>query len=65
MLAKLLVLFLLISVFVASGCVEQAADTGTEAGVMTEDQAAGLIEQEMEAAVENMSVEDIEDSLGE
>lgn len=71
MLSKLLITGLVISVFLVSGCVSQTGetgDTGTTGGLtgaQIEDQAADMIEQEMEEAIENIDLGDIEDSIPE
>jgi len=67
MLSQLLIIGLVISVLLTSGCVK--APEGTAGGGLTgaqiEDQAADAIEKEMQEAVENISIEDIENSLPE
>ncbi|MCK4634923.1 MAG: hypothetical protein KAT37_03550 [Candidatus Aenigmarchaeota archaeon] len=71
MLSKLLITWFVISVFLVSGCVSQTGeigDTGTTGGLtgaQIEDQAADIIEQEMEEAIENIDLGDIEDSIPE
>lgn len=69
---RIVLALLLISIILASGCVDRAGETGATTttlpgvtGAMTEDQALNEIEQEMESAIENISIEDIENSLGE
>lgn len=71
MLSKLLITGFVISVFLVSGCISQTGetgDTGTTGGLtgaQIEDQAADIIEQEMEEAIENIDLVDIEDSIPE
>ncbi len=62
MLAKLLIAGLLVSVLLVGGCLESGTTESTT-GSMTEDQAFDTIEQEMDEAVENIDVSDIESSL--
>ena len=67
---------LIISVFLVSGCVDkttgetttttiEGVETGPITGALTEDQALDIIEQEMEQAIEDIDVSDVEDSLVE
>jgi hypothetical protein len=70
---KFLFIGLIISVFLVSGCVDRTTEGTTTTtiespeapvtGAMTEDDALETIEQEMEEAIENMSIEEIEGSL--
>ena len=62
MLARLLVIGLIISVLLTCGCVEAPEEGAT--GSMTEDQALETIEQEMEEAIENIEISEIESSIG-
>ena len=66
MLRVFLIVGLLLSVVFVSGCLEQMTDTGAVAGeeeAQLEDQAADMIEQEMEDAIEGITLEDMEDSI--
>ncbi len=45
-----------------SGCVQQEGTTGMTTSEL-EDQAAGMIEQELENAVENIDISDIEGEI--
>ena len=67
MLFRILTIFLVISVILVSGCVTQGPkETVGEVGATgatLEDQATEIVEQEMEQAIENISIEDIENSL--
>jgi len=67
MISRLLAILLVVSVIFASGCVQQETGgaTGGAAGATLEDQAADMLEQELDQAIENISVEDIENSLPE
>ena len=69
---SLMIILLVFSVILVSGCVESPEGTteGTigespVTGSMTEGQALETIEQEMEQAIENINISDIEDALGE
>lgn len=62
MLRIFLIVGLLLSVVFVSGCLEQMTDTGAGEAQL-EDQAAETIEQEMEDAIEGITLEDIEDLI--
>ena len=61
---RLLLLGFLLSLVFVSGCLEQMTETG-EGEAQLEDQAAEMIEQEMEEAIENIDLDDIENSIAE
>jgi PBP1b-binding outer membrane lipoprotein LpoB len=65
MLRQFFVIFLILSVVIISGCVQQAPSGGQAVASGAEDQAVDKIEQEMESAIENMTMEDIERALTE
>ena len=55
-----LIIFLILSVVLISACVQQVT---TPTGAALEEQAIEEIEQEMEQAVEDVTMEDIENAL--
>jgi outer membrane lipoprotein-sorting protein len=64
MLKVLLVIGLLLSVVFISGCMQDLTETGTAySGEQIETMAADMIEQEMEEAIEDITLEDIENSI--
>ncbi len=64
MLRQLLIVCLLLSfVLVTSGCVQQQSTDQSATIGAAEDRATGVIEQELDSAVENISLDDIENSL--
>ncbi|MCD6557901.1 MAG: hypothetical protein J7K31_02600 [Candidatus Aenigmarchaeota archaeon] len=62
MMKELLLLTLLLSLIFVSGCVQQPATTGE---ATAEKQAMDVVEQEMNEAIENMTMEDIENAITE
>ncbi|OYT56472.1 MAG: hypothetical protein B6U68_03265 [Candidatus Aenigmarchaeota archaeon ex4484_14] len=60
MIKEILLITLLLSVVFISGCVQQPTVTGE---ATAEGQAMKAIEQEMEEAIENMTMEDIENAI--
>ncbi len=69
MLKELFVVFILASVILFSGCVKQETtileEDITPAMESSEEEAINELEQEIEKAIENMSMDDIENSLVE
>lgn len=77
MLKQAFVIAVLLSMVLISGCVQQKAPSANNGNQIQqpspsqqqaqgiEDQAANMIEQEMENAIGNMSVDDIENSIAE
>ena len=60
MIKHFLIIFLILSVVLISACVQQET---TPTGAALEEQAIEEIEQEMEQAVEDVTMEDIENAL--
>ena len=73
MIGRLLVIALVISVIFVSGCVEQKSaeaggvqpSAGGATGGAIEAEMDNMLEEEMEQAIENITIEDIENSLAE
>lgn len=59
MIKEFFIVFLVLSLVFISGCVQQETPTGAA----LEDQAVEEIEQEMEQAIEDVTMEDIENTL--
>ncbi len=64
MLREMLIIALVLSAVFVSGCTRQVP-SGGEPGGAVEEQAYRAIEQEMEEAIENITLEDIEQALTE
>lgn len=62
MIREILIIFLILSVVFIAGCIQTET---TPSGAALEDEAVQQIEQEMEEAVEDMTLEDIENALVE
>ena len=60
MIREFLIVFLILSVVFIAGCVQTET---SPSGAVLEDEAVQQIEQEMEEAVEDMTLEDIENAL--
>jgi len=59
-----LVLVVLVAAVAISGCVQQAATGGEPAtGKLAEDQATQAVEQEMDLAIGNITLEDVQNEL--
>ena len=63
MLRYIFVILLLISAVFISGCTQAPTGEAQLSGSQAEDQAAGMIEQEMNEATENINIADIENSI--
>jgi outer membrane murein-binding lipoprotein Lpp len=64
MLKKMLILGVILSVVLVSGCVQQDG-TGQLTDKQIEDQAAGQLEQELDQAIEDIDLSDLESSIPE
>ena len=66
MLREMLLLGIILSVVIVSGCVQETSDgTGQLTDKQIEDQAAGQIEQEMDQAIQDIDLSDLEISITE
>lgn len=61
---KLLIMLLLLSMVLVSGCVQKETATG-QVTENLENQASNMINQELDAATENITLNDIESSIPE
>jgi PBP1b-binding outer membrane lipoprotein LpoB len=61
MIKQAFVILLILSAVLISGCVQ--TDTEDQTTADAEDQAVNALEQELEQATENMTVEDVENTL--
>jgi len=65
MIKQIIIIGILISVLLTSGCVQHTGEGTAESQMSVEDQADSAIEQELDQATENITIGDIENSLGE
>ncbi|MCD6367626.1 MAG: hypothetical protein J7L45_00915 [Candidatus Aenigmarchaeota archaeon] len=68
MMRQLAIIILLVTVLLTSGCLKSQVDNergGNSTITQMENQADEMLEQEIEEATENMTVEDIENSMKE
>lgn len=63
MLRYIFVILLLISAVLISGCTEEPTGEAQLSSAQAEDQAADMIEQEMNKAIEGIDIADIENSI--